>query len=101
MGEPVHLASPMSFNSRGVAATVEQGSAEEISQCVLNIVLCEPGFRADLTTFGVPQPLFQTLPLDLAPFQLAIERWEPRAELTIAELEELAPANRKIVVDVQ
>jgi phage baseplate assembly protein W len=98
--EPVHLASPMSFSAKGVAKTVVQGSSEEITSCVLNTVLCEEGFREDLPEFGVPSLLFQTVPLQLAPFEAAIKRWEPRAELTLEELENLIPADRTVVVNI-
>jgi hypothetical protein len=100
MSDAAHLASPFAFAHTGVAETVPQDSAAELASCVLNICLCEEGFRQDLPSFGAPSLLFGTVPLDLAPFQRAIERWEPRAELTLEELEELIPANRKVQVEV-
>jgi len=97
--EPRHLASPMSFDAKGIAATVVQDSQEDRSARVLNCVLCEEGFRQDLPEYGVPSLFGQIVPLQLAPFQAAIERWTD-VEVSTEELENLIPADRIVKVDV-
>jgi len=89
----------MSFNTKGIASTIVQGSAGNLDERVLNVLLCEEGFREDLPEYGVPSLLFGIVPLDVAPFQAAIERWTG-IEVTAQELEGLMVADRKIVVAV-
>ena len=99
--QAVHLKSPLTFNGKGVAGTVVQGTNGEIANCVLNIVSCIQGFREDSPEYGIPDETFTTVPLDPEALATAIGRWEPRAELTVTELEELGnPANRRMNVQV-
>ena len=100
MSEPVHLSSPLTFNNHGVAKTLVQGSPAEISNCVLDITLCFIGFREDLPEFGVPDLLFTQVPVDVEELQRAIARWEPRAQLTTGETEELVSSARRVSIEV-
>jgi hypothetical protein len=76
---PMHLAAPFSFNAKGEAATVEQGSPADIVGCTLNVCVCLEGFREDLPEFGIPELPFQETPLDTTLLEEAIRRWEPEA----------------------
>lgn len=75
------LAVPLRFAGSGLA-TVEQDSADERAACVYAIVATERGSRIEEPTFGVEDPTFEALPLDLAEWLAQIALFEPRAEVT-------------------
>jgi hypothetical protein len=97
--EPQHFSSPFAFNAQGRARTTVQGSPEGNAMRVLNVLVCEEGFREDLPEYGAPSLLFGIVPLELGPFRAAVERWTG-IEVTAQELEGLIPADRQIVVGV-
>lgn len=96
--EPQHLSSPLSFSSQGHLNTTIQSSPENREQRALNVALCEEGYRQDLPEFGVPPLLFGVVPLELAPFRAAIERWTG-TDISIEELEGIMPSDRKVVIE--
>ena len=99
MAEPRHLATPVSFNARGVAATVQQGSAQDRLDRALNVCVCIQGTREDSPLFGIPDLTFTQVPLDLAEIQTAIERWA-EVPVSLEEAEEAFVAARRITVEV-
>src|SRR5271165_5500831 len=82
---PLHFPPIFEFNSHGVAKTCEQGSPTDILACTYRLCLCEEGTREELPEFGIPQTIFQTVPIELQAVEEAITFWEPRAEPEITE----------------
>jgi len=81
---------PLAMGQHGLEA-VEQGTADEVAACVYAIVATTVGSRVELPAFGVEDPTFEQLPLNLQTAILsAVARWEPRATVTsVQEVEEL------------
>jgi len=77
------FAFPFTFNAKGEALVVQQGTVEDVASCAANIAVCPIGFRTDAPDFGAPDPSFATLPLDTGALADAITRWEPRASVDI------------------
>ena len=77
-----HLAVPFRVQG-GKVITVEQGSAEEIEQCVEACLKTPLGSRIDAPGYGVPDGTFRTQGASLGPepYLAAIEAAEPRADL--------------------
>jgi len=96
-----HFAAPFAFSAKGVVNVTEQDSQQEISDCIFNVASCFENFREDLPEFGIPDLTFEQIPLNLEALQAALNRWEPRAELTLEETEELMnPAARAVSIEV-
>lgn len=76
------LAYPLRFVN-GLPVTVPQDSDEEIRQCVAVILAYPEGACLDLPEFGVPDPTFEQNGIDTATVQRVVERWEPRAPVSV------------------
>lgn len=76
-----HLAVPFAFAGDGTVATVEQDSAEEITQCVRVLLGTVTGSRVVVPTYGVPDPTFTGV--DPQEVTDAVTEWEPRAAVTV------------------
>jgi phage baseplate assembly protein W len=76
-----HFSLPFRFSPP--AATTEQDSLEEITDCCTAILLCPQTFRVELPEFGLPDPTFSTPNVDLNVVRATVERWEPRAALLL------------------
>jgi hypothetical protein len=101
MSEPTQLLFPLSFDVKGQAATVQQESSEAHTNGAFNVAVCPQGFRDDSPEFGIADQSFAQVPLDLEALRQQIERWEPNANLTLEEVEELlGPAFRKVTIEV-
>lgn len=81
MSDVPHFALPFRFQGTQ-AATSEQDSIDEISDCVLAVLVCPRGYRSELPDFGIPDPTFSS-PLDEDVIRNAIATWEPRADALI------------------
>jgi hypothetical protein len=77
-----HIACPRSLNPNGSVVVNEQDSLENVAACVYAIATCEVGQMPLIADFGIPSPLFQTVPLDLTEIVKAVSAQEPRAEST-------------------
>lgn len=66
-------------------ATVAYGSVEDVAQCVYAIVSYERGSRLEDVQFGVDDPTFEAIPLDVSEWLTAIARYEPRAAVRTAQ----------------
>jgi phage baseplate assembly protein W len=88
---PARPAWPLRKTADGKLATVEQDSPEDIAQCVLAIARTRPGQRIDAPALGVDprQLLFHERPLRLEQVRETIARHEPRATVTVVEVEPL------------
>lgn len=63
------------------AAVVEQQSADEVADCVLRIAHTPRGFREELPDFGITDPTFSQVPVDVERMTEEIREWEPRTDL--------------------
>jgi phage baseplate assembly protein W len=69
----------------GRFATVEQGSAEEVAACVYAVVATPRGSRVEEVDFGIEDPDFRPIPLDVSEWIEQIRIWEPRASVTTSQ----------------
>jgi hypothetical protein len=97
---PEHLLSPFTITAKG-AKTVEQDTPADIANCVFNTAVCTENYREDEPLFGVPELAFQTVPLDLATYEAAIEQWEPRAEIESSEMEAGIAQARRVNIEIE
>lgn len=91
MGIP-HLTIPFTLAEDGSAQTLEQGTSEEITQCVANLVGTLPGTRYAIPAYGTPDPTFSGL--NLAMLNVAARKYEPRATISV----KVTPANQEFIV---
>jgi hypothetical protein len=80
-----HLDLPFHFNSDGHAATVEQGSIEDITNCVEATFRTVIGQRQELPDFGIPDLTFGVQPLNLQQIVDHLSEIEPRAILLMEQ----------------
>lgn len=66
------------------AVVVEQDSTDDVVACVLAILLCPKGYRAELPEFGLEDPTFTEGAPDIDAIARAISEWEPRADTILA-----------------
>jgi len=78
-----HFDAVFTFDSKGHALVVQQGTVEEVSACINNIASCPKGFRTDLPDFGIDDPTFKPLPVNTSVLGAALTKYEPRARLAI------------------
>jgi phage baseplate assembly protein W len=83
-----HFGLPFRYED-GRAAVNEQGSPEDIAACVEAVLRTEPGERIERPDFGLPDPTFSSLPLDLGDLIAAVSRWEPRARVLAEQYPDL------------
>ena len=91
MGIP-HLKIPFAIGDDGSAQTVDQGSSDEITQCVANLVGTRPGTRFVLPAYGTPDPTFTGLNVGM--LSVAARKYEPRATISV----QVTPANEEVIV---
>jgi phage baseplate assembly protein W len=65
----------------GRLAQVPQDSLDNVAACVYAILSTERGSRLEDPEFGIVDPTFEQLPLDLSEWLEQIARYEPRAEV--------------------
>lgn len=78
-----HFSMPFRF-SHGRAATVEQDSSDEVTDCVANLLRCPLGFREELHDYGISDPTFQESAINTEDMRAAIDQWEPRADAELS-----------------
>lgn len=76
---------PFRLGDDGVPVTVPQDSPEEIGAAVLNVLVCPQGAKLADPGFGIPELLFQNVPLNLTGVLEAVRRLEPRADLSATQ----------------
>lgn len=101
MPELPHPAWPLAFATRpdGTVgfATVEQGTDED-RMASAAVIACTPrGHRDDDPTFGVTSPVFAQGPVDADRLAAEIAQSDPRLDLTVGEVLDLANATRRTV----
>lgn len=75
-----HFDLPFRFN-----AVVEQGTTEDLANCVYTVIICPLGFRDMAPNFGTPDLTFSPLPVINDQVRIAIEEQEPRAQMLFSE----------------
>jgi phage baseplate assembly protein W len=101
MTELPHFAAPFRLTTAG-AAVDEQDSLQEVQACVMNAVACPQGYRLDLPAFGIPDPLFQTVPIDTEQIRQAVSRYEPRPDIQVTDTPSRDdPSQRTVTINVQ
>jgi phage baseplate assembly protein W len=75
------LTVPIRMGAVGLS-TVEQDSIDEISACAYAVIATPLESRLEEPEFGISDPTFDELPLDLSEWYQAIAGWEPRASIT-------------------
>lgn len=99
-----HFQAPFAFTTHGQAVVVEQDTLVEVESCVANIAACPAGYLTSQPEFGVPDPTFQTLPIDPRRIEQAIVRSEPRAQVQVTVADPASsdqPWNATVTIDVQ
>jgi hypothetical protein len=76
-----HFDLPFRFQADGHPAVAEQDTLEDITNCVLAILLTKVGQREDLPDFGVEDLAFDLQPLPLHNLVNDIVAQEPRASV--------------------
>jgi phage baseplate assembly protein W len=72
---------PFRFD-RGAAVVAEQDSTDDVVACVISIMLCPLGFRAELPGYGIEDPTFSQGVVQADDLTAAaVLKWEPRADL--------------------
>lgn len=93
MADIPHFALPFRVEN-GRAVVNEQDTTDDVVTCVVAVLLCPTGYRAELPEFGIDDPTFREGGPDQEAIATAIQRWEPRAdtllETTRDALDELA-----------
>jgi phage baseplate assembly protein W len=84
MTDVPHFILPLQFE-RGAAVVAEQDSTDEIVSCVLSVLVCPLGFRAELPEYGVNDPTFSMTRVDIDTIGAAVSRWEPRADAALLQ----------------
>jgi hypothetical protein len=92
-----HPTIPVQITASGGLATVDQGSPEEIAQCVEAIVRTPLNWRDDLPELGLPDQTFRMGGADPAVVSRALDTYEPRAEHLVTEAPDLLDAALSIV----
>lgn len=84
-----HLSVPFNINRRGHAETVEQDTSTEIAQSVAVLIATHPGERRAVPSYGIEDLAFQDAAYVTEDTWLmeAVERWEPRADVSLVSQE--------------
>lgn len=95
-----HLTLPIAFAGPRYS-TVDQDSSSEVACCVQAIVSFAKGFRAERPDFGIDDPVFDLVPLEVGELESDIRNWEPRADLLLEEEDDVRqPGNVRLTIHV-
>jgi phage baseplate assembly protein W len=93
MADIPHFALPFRV-ANGRAVVNDQDTSDDVVTCVVAVMLCPTGYRAELPEFGIDDPTFREGGPDQEAIATAIQRWEPRADALLESpatpLDELA-----------
>lgn len=78
-----HLALPLRLTPGGDFATLDEDSAEEVTQNVAVILRTRPMERLGQPELGLADPALADLPVEA--LHSAVERWEPRADVDLVQ----------------
>src|SRR5262245_38101144 len=74
---------PLRVTVNGQWVVVEQDTESEVADCVRNICAFERGYRVEDPNFGINDPTFTTMPIDVADIASALNEYEERASVQI------------------
>jgi phage baseplate assembly protein W len=77
-----HFTFPFALNGNSFGV-VEQDTIEEIQQCVEILLLTPSGSRLVLPDYGTPETLFAQMPINVPAILNKLNKWEPRAAVTL------------------
>jgi phage baseplate assembly protein W len=97
MADFPHLALPFSYVN-GIPQVVEQGTIEDIANCVEVALRTHVGERKELPDFGTADLTFQQQPVSLSALLTQIELHEPRV---IALLEQAPDALDSLILKIK
>jgi phage baseplate assembly protein W len=80
---PGHLALPISLTADGAFRVVDEDSPQELQQNVAQILRTRTGERLATPEFGIADPAFTGLDVEVA--LSLVEQWEPRATAELVE----------------
>lgn len=86
-----HFSLPLRYVN-GSAVVNQEGSMEDIADCVLAVCLTNPGDRDEMPDFGIDDPTFQQQPIPLAALLSQITTFEDRATLLATQAPDLLDA---------
>lgn len=92
--------SPFRINPDGLVAEVAQGSTEEIGGQIYNVLTCPQGAALSDPDFGIPTPLFGSLPLNTAAIVKAVQALVPGATVAAVQQQIDRLQQNPTVVDV-
>jgi phage baseplate assembly protein W len=84
-----HLAFPITVGTKSLA-TVTQDSNQDVAQSVALLLNTRPGERRSVPEYGLPDPVFDHL--EETEVLAVVGQWEPRAELDMTNIQNLANA---------
>jgi hypothetical protein len=94
------LAWPPRFDPVNGSALVDQGSPEEIQQCVGVVCVARPGSVIEVPAMGIPDQAFRQGGVDLAELESAVAQWESRASTTMTA-SEIVESAQSVGIDVK
>jgi hypothetical protein len=81
-----HFDLPFRFGTSGRhAASVEQDSIDDVTNCVETLIRCPIDFRPEVPGYGTPDQTLQMAPVDSEFILSQALRWEPRASVLIEQ----------------
>ena len=96
-----HFDMPFTFAPDGHALEVEQNSEREITNCVEAVIRTAIGFRSYVPNFGIEDPVFAAVPMNLAAIKTQVEANEPRSQTTgISDVDRLDQMINNITLEV-
>lgn len=78
------LRTPIELGAGGLRV-VEQDSLDDVAGCVYALIATERGSRLESPAYGVSDPTFEQLPLELDEWLEQIATFEPRADVTTGQ----------------
>jgi hypothetical protein len=94
------LAWPPRFDPVSGSALVDQGSPEEIQQCVGVVCVARPGRVIEVPAMGIHDQAFRQGGVDLAELESAVATWEPRAPTTMTA-SEIVEAAQSVGINIK
>jgi phage baseplate assembly protein W len=98
MDDTPHLAMPMRLVN-GSFDTRQQDTESEAADCVRNILSFMKGDRIEDLDFGIEDPTFQTMPIDIDDIAETISEYEPRVDAEI-ETEDLPDGTEIVQISI-
>jgi hypothetical protein len=91
---------PFRLNRDGTVAEVPQGSVNDVGNQIYNVLTCPQGAALNKPDFGIPSPLFGTVPLNLTGVVKAVQRLVPTASVEAVQqaLEQLQQPQSVVAV---